>query len=46
VFTLQPLTILQGAAPTAALAITLGFILERVESWMTSRGLKVKAEMA
>lgn len=46
VLTLQPLTILQGAAPTAALAITLGFILERIESWMTSRGLKVKAEMA
>jgi osmoprotectant transport system permease protein len=46
VLTLQPLTILQGAAPTAALAITLGFILERIESWMTSRGLKVKAEMS
>ena len=43
VLTLQPLTILQGAAPTAALAITLGFILERIEKWMTSRGLKVKA---
>ncbi|MBA7607824.1 Choline transport system permease protein OpuBB [subsurface metagenome] len=43
VFSMQPLTILQGAAPTAALAITLGFILERIESWMTSRGLKVKA---
>jgi len=46
VLTLQPLTILQGAAPTAAMAITLGFILERLESWMTSRGLKVKAEMS
>ena len=46
VFSLQPLTILQGAAPTAALAITLGFILERIEKWMTSRGLKVKAEMS
>jgi len=46
VFTMQALTILQGAAPTAALAITLGFILERIESWMTSRGLKVKAEMS
>ena len=45
VFSMQPLTILQGAAPTAALAITLGFILERLESWMTSRGLKVKAGM-
>jgi len=46
VLTLQPLTILQGAAPTAAMAITLGFILERLESWMTSRGLKVKAGMS
>jgi len=41
VFSQQPLLILQGAAPTAALAITLGFILGRIESWMTSRGLKV-----
>ena len=40
----QPLLILQGAAPTALLAISLGFILERVESWMTPRGLKIKAE--
>jgi len=46
VFSMQPLTILQGAAPTAALAITLGFILGRLESWMTSRGLKVKAELS
>ncbi|MEA3297911.1 MAG: ABC transporter permease, partial [Chloroflexota bacterium] len=46
VYTMQPLTILQGAAPTAALAIILGFILARVEGSMTSRGLKVKAEMA
>ena len=46
VFTMQPLTILQGAAPTAALAIILGFILERIERWMTSRGIKVKAEMS
>jgi len=46
VFSMQPLTILQGAAPTAALAITLGFILERIENSMTSRGLKVKAAMA
>lgn len=41
VYTQQVLLILQGAAPTAALAIALGFILERIESWMTSRGLKV-----
>lgn len=46
VFSMQPLTILQGAAPTAALAVTLGFILERIERWMTARGLKVKAQMS
>ncbi len=46
VFCGEPLITLQGAAPTAALAITLGFILERMESWMTPRGLKVKAEMS
>jgi osmoprotectant transport system permease protein len=38
----QPLLILQGAAPTAILAITLGFILERIENWMTPRGLKIE----
>lgn len=43
VFVGEPLIILQGAAPAAAMAITLGFILGRIESWMTSRGLKVKA---
>jgi len=42
VFARQPLLILQGAAPTAILAISLGFILERIESWMTPRGLKIK----
>lgn len=42
VFAREPLLILQGAAPTAALAITLGFILERVEDWMTPRGLKIQ----
>ena len=42
VFNGVPLITLQGAAPTAALAITLGFILERIERWMTPRGLKVK----
>ena len=46
VFSRQVLLILQGAAPTAALAITLGFILGRIEHWLTSRGLRVKAEMA
>ena len=39
----QPLLILQGAAPTAAMAIILGFILERIEKWMTPRGLQLKA---
>ncbi len=46
VYSMQPLTILQGAAPTAALAITLGFLLERLEGALTSQGLKIKAEMA
>ena len=44
VFALKPLLILQGAAPTAFLAISLGFILERIESWMTPRGLKIEAK--
>ena len=43
VFSRQVLLILQGAAPTAAMAITLGFILERVERWMTPRGLRAGA---
>jgi len=46
VFSQQVLTILQGAAPTAALAITLGFILERIENRMNVWGLKVKAQTA
>jgi len=46
VFSGVPLITLQGAAPTAALAISLGFILERIESWMTPRGLKIKAEIS
>lgn len=33
--------ILQGALPTAALAIVLGFLLERLEDFLTPRGLKV-----
>jgi len=44
VFSRQVLTILQGAAPTAALAITMGFVLERIENRMTALGLKVKAQ--
>lgn len=43
VFSSIPLITLQGAAPTAALAITLGAILELIERWMTPWGLKVKA---
>jgi len=42
VFARETLIILQGAAPTAAMAIILGFILERVEDWMTPRGLKIE----
>lgn len=41
VFAREVLIILQGAAPTAALAIALGFLLERAEQGMTPRGLKV-----
>lgn len=43
VFAREVLLILQGAAPTAFLAISLGFILERIESWITPRGLKIEA---
>ena len=44
VFSRQVLTILQGAAPTAALAITMGFVLERIENRMTALGLKVNTQ--
>jgi osmoprotectant transport system permease protein len=44
VFAREALIILQGAAPTAAMAILLGFSLERVEQWITPRGLKSEAE--
>ncbi|MCL0049013.1 ABC transporter permease [Dehalococcoidia bacterium] len=46
VFVGEPLIILQGGAPAAAMAITLGFILGRLERWMTPRGLMVKAGMS
>jgi len=46
VFAREVLIILQGAAPTAAMAITLGFLLERLEWWMTPRGLKIEAEIS
>ncbi|MBW1744107.1 MAG: ABC transporter permease [Deltaproteobacteria bacterium] len=44
VFAREALIILQGAAPTAAMAIILGFLLERVEKRMTPRGLEIEAE--
>ncbi|MFQ6117021.1 MAG: ABC transporter permease [Candidatus Bipolaricaulia bacterium] len=44
VFSRQPLITLEGAAPLAAMAITLDYILEAIENWMTPRGLKVMAE--
>jgi len=40
VFSGVPLITLQGAAPTAAMAIILGFILERIEKRLTPRGLQ------
>jgi osmoprotectant transport system permease protein len=39
VFAREVLIILQGAAPTAAMAIAMGFLLERMEQWTTPRGL-------
>ncbi|MBT9149428.1 MAG: Glycine betaine/carnitine/choline transport system permease protein OpuCB [Dehalococcoidia bacterium] len=46
VFVGEPLIILQGGAPAAAMAITTGFILGCMERWMTPRGLRVKAEIS
>jgi len=43
VFAREALLILQGAAPTAAMAIVLGFALAQMESWMTPRGNKAEA---
>ncbi len=40
VFARETLIILQGAAPTAAMAIVLGYLLESLERWMTPRGLR------
>ncbi len=45
VFSGQPLITLQGAAPTAAMAVALGYILELIERWITPRGLKIKTEI-
>lgn len=42
VFAREPLIIIQGAAPTAFLAVVLGVILEGIEKWVTPRGLKIK----
>ena len=42
VFAREALLIVQGAAPTAALAISLSFLLEQLENWMTPRGLKIE----
>ncbi len=39
-----PLLVLQGAAPTAALAVTLDVILEGIESLITPRGLRMRKE--
>jgi osmoprotectant transport system permease protein len=44
VFAREPLIILQGAAPTAFLAVSLGVILEGIEKWLTPRGLKIRAK--
>lgn len=44
VFAQEPLIILQGAAPTAAMAITLGLVLELAERRMTPRGLRLEPE--
>jgi osmoprotectant transport system permease protein len=43
VFAREALIILQGAAPTAAMAILLGFLLQSLEKWMTPRGVAVLA---
>ena len=43
VFAREALIILQVAAPTAAMAILLGFLLQSVEKWMTPRGVAVLA---
>ncbi|MBW1896933.1 MAG: hypothetical protein JRI47_07725 [Deltaproteobacteria bacterium] len=46
VFAREALIILQGAASMAAMAIILGFLLERVEQWMTPRGMKMVNEVS
>ncbi len=42
VYAREPLLILQGAAPTAAMAIILGYLLAHFENWLTPQGLRGK----
>jgi len=42
----QPLLILQGAAPTALMAIALGFSLEQIEKRLTPRGVRVEEQIS
>jgi len=44
VFAREPMLILEGAAPVAAMAILLDFLLESAETLTTPRGLKVRKE--
>jgi osmoprotectant transport system permease protein len=46
VFAQEPLIILQGAAPTAILAIVLGIVLEFIENRITPRGMKIAVRNA
>ena len=46
VFAREVLLIIQGAAPTAFLAVSLGIILECIEKWITPRGMKIKEKNA
>lgn len=46
VFAREALLIVQGAAPTAAMAVILGYLLERLEHWMTPEGLVVGKEVS
>jgi len=43
VFNNSPHLIIQGAAPTAAMAIIFGYLLETIENLITPRGLKLLA---
>lgn len=46
VFAREPIIILEGAAPVAAMAILLDFLLESAENLTTPRGLKVQKQRA